>query len=218
MIGDKPLHGTLDDGTETETFGSGSFGQKVTIVPGYASYGTDGEMGGIVGSDVVMEELAEILDDKLSQWLAVDMLSDKCRERCEETVRHRLTVHLINNSSDIEVGVALKGIAQGDRQQSLVEGIDEETAQDGPATLVAKDIAECRCVADNMVAVIETGVGSGTQNAGYARRSPKECTSRSKEVAIHFNIKRLKCFAQQSPRGRNMRLRAPCAIEEDGVG
>ena len=78
MVGDEPLHGTLDDGTETEAFGSGGFGQEVTVVPGYAAHGTDGEMGGMVGSEVVTEELAEILDDELSQGFAVKMLSDEC--------------------------------------------------------------------------------------------------------------------------------------------
>ena len=42
----------------------------------------------------------------------------------------------------------------------------------------------------------------------------------SKSLCLTLNSITLSryAFAQQSPHGRNMRLRAPCAIEEDGVG
>ena len=79
MESNESLHRTLHDGTETEAFGGSCLGKLFTIVPSYTSHRPDGEMGSLVGNEVVAEELAEILDDKLAQWLTVEMLANKGR-------------------------------------------------------------------------------------------------------------------------------------------
>ena len=138
-----------------ETFGSSSLGKQVTIVPGYAAYGTHREMGGIVGHKVIAEELTEILNDELAQGHAVKMLTNKGRQGGEKTVGHRLAIHLINNSGDIEAGGVFEGVTQDGRQLTLIEGVDKKTPQNSPAALIAEDIAEGRRIADNAVTIIQ---------------------------------------------------------------
>lgn len=65
MILNQPLDRTAQDGAERKTFCCCSLCQLVAEIPGDATYARNGNLRMTVRTDVVAEEIAEIVDDNL---------------------------------------------------------------------------------------------------------------------------------------------------------
>ena len=141
-------------------------------------------MWGVV-ADVVAEKVTEALGDVLRYpFLVLQMGMDEGGEGCEESVGQGFAIYLIYYNGQGEACLLFKG-GNEVTVRAFVEGVEEGLANDGSAALVAEDVAHGGDICDDLLAVIEAGVGSCAEDAGYAGLVGEERLGSTKHVAIY---------------------------------
>ena len=136
-------------------------------------------------ADVAAEKVAETLGDVLRYpFLVLQMGVDERGEGCEEPVGQGFAIYLIYYIGQGEASLLFKG-GNEVTVRAFVEGVEEGLSDDGSAALVAEDIAHGGDICDDLLAVIEAGVGSCAENAGYAGLVGEERLGSTKHVAIY---------------------------------
>ena len=140
VIFDQSLHRGLDDASERHAFSLESlFELRTEIVSDRAVEAYGQLVPSVVEADVAHEETAEIFYHEAVDALVFDVLCQERHERCEEAVRHLLTVDALNDIGTCEMEFLLKAQAYVLRQLTLEDVAHEVLAQHGTAALIAKD-------------------------------------------------------------------------------
>ena len=141
-------------------------------------------MCGVV-ADVVAEEVTEALGDVLRYpFLVLQMGVDEGGEGCEEPVGQGFAIYLIYYNGQGEASLLFKG-GNEVTVRAFVEGVEEGLSNDCSAALVAEDIAHGGDICDDLLAVIEAGVGSSAEDAGYAGLVGEERLGSTEHVTIY---------------------------------
>ena len=77
MILYQPLHGTLEDGAELETFDASGLPELLLEVPGDATNAGNGQFPTVVRSDMTGEKRTKIIDNKVLNGRHVNVVMDK---------------------------------------------------------------------------------------------------------------------------------------------
>ena len=74
MVGYQSLHGALQDVADMEALGLCRLSQLLRIVVSHGAYEMNGQVGALIGFDVLAEELAEVLHHQIMEQRIVQML------------------------------------------------------------------------------------------------------------------------------------------------
>ena len=164
------------------------------------------------------QEVGEVLNDDIVHPLIVEVVADEFRHRGQPSVGQRLTVHAVDDLFQRELGLCLEGLQHVGREYPAVEVVQESLAQGGPTALVAEDIAQRGRVLHDAVAVVETRVGTRSEDAGDALLAATEGAGGTQQVAVSLHDRCLGEQLAEQRRHQLLHLRAhTAAVEVDGV-
>ena len=92
MMFEQTFNGTFQDVAKGKSLHTSGFAYFCLIVEGYASHKADRQLRGVVGGNIITQELTEMVNHQTTQFRLVKMTGDKWRQRSQETVGHRLSM------------------------------------------------------------------------------------------------------------------------------
>lgn len=108
MVLPQSLQRTLEDVAQYKPFLAGSLRKLLPEVPGYATYERNGQFPTTIGNNITAEEIAETVDNQVSDSLILHVFMNERTERCEKAVRHRLAVDAIYDIGHRQSRLALE--------------------------------------------------------------------------------------------------------------
>ncbi|MEE1547908.1 MAG: hypothetical protein U0K26_11835 [Prevotella pectinovora] len=117
--------------------------------------------------------------------LIVQVTMDKRSKRCQETVGSRLLVDALDN---LGIGKLARGVELVTKllgKLAFKQVVQEMFAQIGPTAFVAQDVTQRRGIGSDALAIIETRIGTSTENTGNALGVLAQGTGGAKKVGPH---------------------------------
>lgn len=145
-------------------FGGG--GELRGVDMGYGSYEVDGEVGTVVGEDVVREEGAKFVYNELVDGGFLDVFFEEGDEVGKEAVGVGGAVHAADDVFDAGCIACVEGIDEVFGELSFEDVADEASPEDGAAAFVAKDVSEAWCLLGKLLAVEDCAAASCAED-GY---------------------------------------------------
>ena len=220
MVFDETLQRTAENGAHLEVDAISSFAELVLVVPGNTTDKGYGQVGTAIGIDVDGEEVRKVVvNQSLEFFLFIDMARDKVGQRGKESISQGLTVDTFNEDGKRKLCLLLEKVLKIFGKLSAVEVMNESLAEDRPTTLVAEDIAHGGRMLHNLSAVVEAGVGSCSEDAGYTLLTATEGSGCAKQVTMGLDGRCLWEHLIKNLRHKGLFFRTDTtAVEIDGIG
>ena len=160
MIFYQTLDGRLEDLAEAEALCLGSLCQLVAKMPGDAAYTRDGHGSQTIGTDVVSEEIAEIVDHDLLHGLVGQVAMDERGERGQEAIGHRFTIDTLDDIGHIQAILTFKLFANIIRQNTFIQLMQKMLSKHPSTTLIAEDITQGWRILDDGLSAIKARISA----------------------------------------------------------
>ena len=115
------------------------------------------------------------------------MIADKLGKGSQKAIGQRLTVDALDKGWQCHLRLFLEKGLDIFGKQTTVKGMDKSFAENSSTTLVTKDISQGWRMLYNLSAVVETRVGSSTENTSHTFLTTTESAGGAKQIAVSLN-------------------------------
>lgn len=140
---------------------------------------------------------------------ASQFLTNKRRHRCQETIGKRFSINLLYHIRIFHLVLFHELLLQGKHHRITQDKTEERLAYCSSATLISQDIAQRWNSIQNMFTIIQTTIGSSTQNYSDTFLMTKNGTSSPEHVTSSQHLISIEDLAQQGCHDRNLRPVTP---------
>ena len=147
------VHWRLTNLANTVSLRLGRFSQFVSVEPSYRTDKVHLASAILICSNIAFEEFLEAIYDEIMNFFVIAVSGAKRRQACQESVWHRLSVHLFNDRRYRQLGLFEKTSAYCVRKLLLQASANEPSTNVGTASFITEYESQRRHIVCYAVAV-----------------------------------------------------------------